>query len=72
MRSLKSPERVGDLQGPIAGHERLVEVAERRQDGRHESADLATSTIVLQPLGERLGLAELLQHLPDFADQAQH
>jgi hypothetical protein len=34
--------------------------------------DLATSTIVLQPLRERLGRVKLLQHISDFADQAQH
>ena len=35
-------------------------------------ADLATPTIVFQPLGEGLGLAEVLEHLPDFTELAQH
>ena len=41
-------------------------------DGRHESADLATPAIVFQPLGEGLGLAEMLKHLPAFTELAQH
>ena len=41
-------------------------------DSRHESADLATPAIVFQPLGEGLGLAEVLEHLPPFTELAQH
>ena len=37
-----------------------------------KAADLATSTIVFQPLGEGLGLAEMLEHLPDLTELAQH
>ena len=36
------------------------------------SADTAASAIVFQPVGEGLGLAEMIEHLPDFAELAQH
>ena len=39
---------------------------------RHESADPAAPAIVVQPLGESLGLAQTLQHLPASAELAQH
>ena len=66
------PEPLGDLQGAGAGHECLVQLVERGMDGRHEGADLAKPAIVFQPLGEGLGLAEVLEHLPAFTELAQH
>ena len=36
------------------------------------SADTAASAIVSHPLGEGLRLAEMIEHLPDFAELAQH
>ena len=66
------PEALGDLQGAGAGRERLVQLVERRMDRRHQSVDLATPTIVLQPLGEGLGLAEVLEHRSAFTELAQH
>ena len=66
------PEAPGDLQGAGAGRERLVQLVERRMDRRHQSVDLATPTIVLQPLGEGLSLAELLEHRSAFTELAQH
>ena len=41
-------------------------------DSRHESIDLATPTILRQPLGQRLGLAEMLEHFPTFTELAQY
>jgi AmiR/NasT family two-component response regulator len=39
---------------------------------RHERADSAASAVVVQPLGESLGLAQALQGLPDFRELGQH
>ena len=64
------PEAPGDLQRAGAGHERLVQLAEQRVDVRHESADPASPAVVVQPLGEGLGLAQALQHPPDFTELA--
>ena len=66
------PEALGDLQGAGAGHECLIQLVERRMDGRPESVDLATPTIVFQPLGEGLGLAQALEHRSAFTELAQH
>src|SRR5262249_14162116 len=38
----------------------------------HENADPAAPAIVVQPLGKRLGLAQMLEHLPAFTELAQH
>ena len=66
------PEAPGDLQRAGAGHERLVQLAEQRVDVRHERADPASPAVVVQPLGEGLGLAQALQRPPDFTELAQH
>ena len=39
---------------------------------RHERADPASPAVVVQPLGEGLGLAQALQRPPDFTELAQH
>ena len=65
-------EAPGDLQRTGAGHERLVQLAELRVDVRHERADTASPAVVVQALGESLGLAQALPHPPDFTEQAQH
>jgi hypothetical protein len=41
-------------------------------DGRHQSVDLAKPAIVFQPLGEDLGLAEVIEHRSAFTKLAQH
>ena len=66
------PEAPGDLQRAGAGHERLVQLAELRVGVRHERADPASPAVVVQPLGEGLGLAQALQHPPDFTELVQH
>ena len=66
------PEAPGDLQRPPAAHERLVRLVEPRVDVRHEGADPPAPAVVVQPLGQRLGLAQALQHLPEFAELDQY
>jgi hypothetical protein len=67
------PEARGDLQCAGASRERLVQLAEIVVDIRHERADLPSSAIVVQPLGEGLGLAQALQRSPAFTERAaQH
>ena len=41
-------------------------------DGRHDRVDLATAAIVLQPLGEGPGLAEMIEHLSAFTKLTQY
>ena len=65
------PEAPGDLQRAGAGRERLVQLAELGVDVRHEGADPAAPAVVVQPLGEGLGLAQALQHPPAFAELDQ-
>ena len=72
MRSSQVPEAPGDLQRAGAGRERLVQLAEQRVDVRHERADPASPAVVVQPLGEGLGLAQALQRPPDFTELVQH
>src|SRR5437867_1264729 len=39
---------------------------------RRKGADATTTAVVVQPLGERLGLAQALQHSPTFAELLHH
>jgi hypothetical protein len=66
------PEVPGNLQRAAAGPERLVRLAEQRVGERHERADTPAPAVVVQPLGEGLGLAEALLHAPDFTELAQY
>src|SRR5262245_9387060 len=49
-------EPPGDLQGPEASHERLVQFAEKRLGDCHRRIDPTASAVVVQPLGDGLGL----------------
>ena len=69
---LQVSEALGDLQRAGPGRERLVQLAEQRVDVRHERADPASAAVVVQPLGESLGLAQALQRPPDFTELVQH
>jgi len=66
------PEALGDLQRAGPTRKRLIQLPELRVDVAHESADPAAPEIVVQPLGESLGLAQKFQHLPASAELAQH
>ena len=55
------PEASGDVQRAVAAHERLVQLSEQRVEIRHRRADSPSLAIVVQPVGERLGLAQPLQ-----------
>jgi hypothetical protein len=66
------PEAPGDLQCAAAGHERLVQLAEPRVVVRREGVDPTSPAVVIQPLGERLGLAQALQHSPAFTELLHH
>jgi hypothetical protein len=41
-------------------------------DLRHEDTHRPALAVVVQPIGKRLSLAKLLQHLPSFAQLVQH
>ena len=58
---LQIPEALGDLPGAGAVGDRLVQLAEQRVGDRHERADPAAPTVVVQLLGERLGLPQALE-----------
>src|ERR1043166_2502195 len=60
-----------DLPCPPPGPQRLVELSEVRVDVRHERADPRVPAVVVQPLGETLGLAQALQRLPDLTELVQ-
>jgi hypothetical protein len=66
------PEAPSDLQRAGAGHERLVQLAEIVVNIRHERVDAAASAVVVQPLGEGLGLAQEFQLPPAFTELVQH
>ena len=66
------PEACGDLQRAPAAHERLVRIAKPCVDVRHEGADPTSPGVVVQSLGESLGLAQQLQHLPQLTELGQH
>src|SRR5260370_42069783 len=65
-------ETPSDLQRAVTGHERLVQLAKQQVDVREDSADLAAALVVVQPLGESLGLAQALQRPWEFTEQGQH
>src|SRR6266404_1725070 len=66
------PETPGNLQRAGARHERLVQLAEQRVGACQDSADPPSPAVVVQPLGEALGLAQTLQPPPNFTEHAQH
>ncbi len=68
MRSLTSPRRPAISSERVARHERLVQLAEPPLVVRGEGADSTAAALVVQPLGEDLGLAQALQHPPGFAE----
>jgi hypothetical protein len=61
-----------DLEGAGAGNERLVQLAKIVVSGRHEGAHASSPAVVVQPFGERLGLAQPLQRQPDLTELSQH
>ena len=65
-------EAPGDLQSAGACYQRFVHLAEEGVDVRHERADAASPVVVVQPLGERLRLAQAVQQAPALAEQVQH
>ena len=63
---------LGDLQGARTAVERLIQLVERRLHGGHEGADLAAAPVVLQLRGDDLGLAQMFELAPAFAQLAEH
>jgi hypothetical protein len=61
-------EAPGDVQRASTRHECLVLLAEDAVVARDEGADPASLTIVIQSLGESLGLAQDLQRPADFSE----
>src|SRR5262245_55962049 len=61
----------GDLQRASARHERLVQFTEQCVEGRHGGAGLAAPTVIVQPLGEGVGLQQALERPLDFAELEQ-
>ena len=68
---LQVAEALGDLQSAGAVGERLVQLAEQRVGDRHERADPAAPAVVVQLLGERLGLAQALEDAPVLTELVQ-
>src|SRR5262245_28150624 len=66
------PEASGDFQRPGPRHERLVQLAEMTVGVRQESGDPTSAAVVVECLGEGLGLAQTLQQSPDLTELAQH
>src|SRR5215467_6512367 len=67
----KVPEAAGDRQRTRPGRDRLVRLAEVYVDGRHEGAGPAAPTVIVQPLGEGVGLQQALERLRDFTELVQ-
>ena len=72
MRSLKSPRRPAISSARVPVTSASSSSPSMRVDVRHESADPASPAVVVQPLGEGLGLAQALQRPPDFTELDQH
>ena len=66
------PEARGEFQRPVAGRERLVQLAEHRVEVYQGGADPASPMVVVQPLREGLGLAQVLQSPADFTELEKH
>src|SRR5215813_1848313 len=64
-------EAPGDLQRASASLERLVQSAEQCVEGRHGGAGPAAPALVVQPLGEGVGLQQALERPRDFAELHQ-
>src|SRR6267143_3369675 len=66
------PQHLGDLQRPRPARKRLVQLTEVPVGRRHDCADTPAAAVVVQPLGEGLGLAQALQPPPGFTELVQH
>src|SRR5215467_6764684 len=62
---------LGDGQRSSARRHRLVHLAEMRVGVRHHRTDAPTSAVVVQPLGEGLGLPQALPRPPGVAKLSQ-
>jgi hypothetical protein len=62
---------LGDLPSAGAVGERLVKLADQRVSHRHERADLAAPAVVVQLLGERVGLAQAFEDVPVLTELVQ-
>ena len=72
MRSLKSPRRPAISSARVPATSASSSSPSVRVGVRHERADPTSAAVVVQPLGEGLGLAQALQRPPDFTELAQH
>ena len=72
MRSLKSPRRPAISSARVPVTSASSSSPSMRVGVRHDSADPASPAVVVQSLGEGLGLAQALQRPPDFTELAQH
>jgi hypothetical protein len=66
------PEARGDLQCAATSHEGLAQCAELRLDVRHDGADPTAPAVIVQPLGDSLGLTQTLERALGFDEQLQH
>ena len=71
MRSFKSPRRAANSR-PGCGRERLVQLAEHRVEAYQGGTDSASPMVVVQPLCEGLGLAQVPQSPADFTELEKH
>src|SRR5262245_63688428 len=62
------PEAPGDLQPAGAALDSMVQLPEQRTEVGRDGADLAPPTIIVQPVGQGLGLAQALQRRAELAD----
>ena len=69
---LQVPQLPCDRQRAGPRRARLVQLAQQRVDVRRERVDAPQPALVVQALGEGLGLAQAFQLLPDFTELVQH
>src|SRR5262249_37139528 len=64
-------ETSGEVHGAVAGDEGLVQLAEQRMKIGHDCAHSASLPLIVQPVGQRLGLPQALQPRSNFAELVQ-
>src|SRR4029453_19188192 len=65
-------EARSEFQCPVAGCERLIQLAADRMKVHQGGADSASPMVVVQSFREGLGLAQALQPLADFTELKKH
>src|SRR5262249_6536365 len=62
----------GNLQGAVAGHEGVVQLAEQRMKIGHDRTRSSSLALVVQPAGQRFALPRALQRWSTLAELVQH